>query len=401
MGGDKRTRFLHLMAATILAALWLILPTDPSLGGAAMPTPPGPTSASDPFASVFNQQWHVLYRDGNGAIEDSWYDGPAGNWNLQKINAGGLTAGHSAVGNPSAAVFNQQWHVFYRGPAGAVWDSWYDGPNNHWKLQEINMGGVTKGPPTIADPVGVIFNQQMHVVYPDADGTVWDSWYDGPAGHWNLQKINNGGLTQGQRVVGQPTAITFAEQMHVLYPDGDGNIWDSWYDGPGGHWNLQKINAGGVTSGPPVASQPVAAKYNQQMHVLYRGGEGTIWDSWYDGPAGHWNLQKINAEGVTSGPGAVGNPSAAIFNQQWHVVYRGPAGVVWDSWYDGPHSHWNLQKINTGGVTNGPGAAGNPVVSTYVQQMHVLYRDGRGTIWDSWYDGPAGRWNLQKINTGR
>jgi len=86
MGGCKLNQSLYRTAATILAALWLILPAGPTLGGAAMPTPPGPTSASDPFASVFNQQWHVLYRDGAGAIEDSWYDGPAGNWNLQKIN---------------------------------------------------------------------------------------------------------------------------------------------------------------------------------------------------------------------------------------------------------------------------------------------------------------------------
>jgi hypothetical protein len=73
-----------------------------------------------------------------------------------------------------------------------------------------------------------------------------------------------------------------------------------------------------------------------------------VWDSWYDGPAGRWNLQQINDGGLTNGHRAAGDPSASIFNQQWHVIYRDAEGVVWDSWYDGPHSQWNLQKINAG-----------------------------------------------------
>jgi hypothetical protein len=33
-----------------------------------------------------------------------------------------------------------------------------------------------------------------------------------------------------------------------------------------------------------------------------------------------------------------------------------------------------------------------------INQWHVVYRDGAGTIWDSWYDGQSGKWNLRQIN---
>jgi len=81
-------------------------------------------------------------------------------------------------GGPFAAVFNQQWHVTYQDGAGTIWDSWYDSATNRWNLQQINAGGLTNGPPG-GGPFASIFNQQWHVTYADKFGTIWDSWYDG------------------------------------------------------------------------------------------------------------------------------------------------------------------------------------------------------------------------------
>ena len=47
-----------------------------------------------------------------------------------------------------------------------------------------------------------------------------------------------------------------------------------------------------------------------------------------------WNLQQINAGGLTNGPPG-GAPFASVFNQQWHVTYADKFGTIWDSWYDG------------------------------------------------------------------
>ena len=76
------------------------------------------------------------------------------------------------------------------------------------------------------------------------------------------------------------------------------------------NWNLQKINAGGKTNGPPalVGIVPFVSVFlNAQLHVFYVDEAGNIWDAYYDAGAGSWNLQKINAGGKTNGP-----PAAAL-----------------------------------------------------------------------------------------
>ncbi len=343
----------------------------------------GPATVGDPASFIYNNQSHVLYRDGAGKVWDSWYDGAAGHWNLQQINLGGMTAGPAAVSDPAAFIYNNQSHVLYRDGAGKVWDSWYDGATGHWNLQQINLNGLTGGPAAAGDPASFIYNNQSHVLYRDGAGKVWDSWYDGA--HWHLQQINLSGLTGGPASVGDPAAFIYSNQSHVLYRDGAGKVWDSWYDGAG-HWHLQQINLSGLTGGPATVGDPASFIYNNQSHVLYRDGAGKVWDSWYDGA--HWNLQQINLSGLTSGPAAVSDPAAFIYSNQSHVLYRDASGKVWDSWYDGA-GHWNLQQINLGGITSGPAAVGDPGSFIYNNQSHVLYRDGYGKVWDSWYDGGA------------
>jgi len=150
---------------------------------------------------------------------------------------------------------------------------------SHWHLQQINLNGLTAGPAAVSNPASFIYNNQSHVLYRDGAGKVWDSWYDGAK--WNLQQINLGGLTAGPAAVSDPTSFIYSNQSHVLYRDGSGNIWDSWYDG--GNWNLQQINLGGATSGPAAVGDPASFIYNNQSHVLYRDGSDKVWDSWYGG----------------------------------------------------------------------------------------------------------------------
>ena len=344
----------------------------------------GPAAVADPFACIVGSQQHVAYRDSAGSIWDSWFDG---HWNLQQINAGGgLTKGPAAVGGPfvwTVPASTRQQHFTYRDKEGTIWDAWYDG---HWNLQQINAGGVTKGLPAAGDPFASMFGSQQHVSYRDQKGTIWDSWYDG---HWNLQHINAGGVTKGPVAAGGPYIWTAGSQQHFTYRDREGTIWDAWYDG---HWNLQQINAaGGLTSGPSTVGEPCAASFGSQQHVFYRGSEGTIWDAWYGGHG--WSLQHLNnAGGVTNAPGAAGDPFVSLFGkQQMHVGYRDEVGAIWDSWYDGATSHWNLQQINEDRLTKGPAAVGGPFIWTVAggtAQQHFTYRDPKGTIWDSWYNGP-------------
>ena len=54
----------------------------------------GPSAASGLFVTVYNNQQHFAYIDGNGNVQDAWYGGGA--WHLQKINNGGVTSGQNA-----------------------------------------------------------------------------------------------------------------------------------------------------------------------------------------------------------------------------------------------------------------------------------------------------------------
>ena len=302
------------------------------------------------------------------------------NWKLQQLNLGGMTSGPAAVGDPSSFIYANQSHVLYRDAtdpgrkasstasptrniAGKIWDCWYDG--QHWNLQQINLGGVTSGPAAVGDPSSFLYagESQSHVLYRDAAGKIWDSWYDGQ--HWNLQQINLSGMTPGPAAVGDPCSFIFANQSqsHILYRDAAGKIWDSWYDGQ--HWNLQQINLGGETSGPATVGDPSSfvsafVYYANQSHILYRDAAGKVWDSWYDSP--HWNLQQINLGGMTPGPAAVGDPSSFIYadESQSHVLYRDATGKIWDSWSQAlaPVSPTGMHVVS---ISVGPGNHGSTV----------------------------------------
>jgi hypothetical protein len=74
-------------------------------------------------------------------------------------------------------------------------------------------------------------------------------------------------------------------------------------------------------------------------------------------------------------------------NGQQHIGYMDNAADIWDSWYNPSNNSWNLQKINNGGMTTGPGAAHGTCIWVWNAQQHFTYVDASGRIWDSWYDG--------------
>jgi hypothetical protein len=90
---------------------------------------------------------------------------------------------------------------------------------------------------------------------------------------------------------------------------------------------------------------------NTQQHFAYLANDLAIYDAWRDGNS--WHLEKIGAN-------------------------------IWDSWYDGS-GHWNLQKINNGGMTNGASAAGGVFIWVTGKEQHFTYSDGHGMIWDSFW----------------
>jgi len=273
-----------------------------------------------------------------------------------------------------------------------------------WNMQQINANGLTNGPQTVGYPYVSVYNNQQHVGYRDSKGNIWDSFYRPDTGNWNLQQINNGGVTNGPAAVAGPFVGVYQDQVHFAYIDAAGNIMDSWYNGNG--WAVQKINAGGNTSGrAALVGGPVSLvsiwtdPSNTQQHFTYLGNDSAIYDAFWNSKSNGWELQKINAGGNTSGPAASSSPFACVFHTQQHVGYQAGSGDIYDSFYDGD-GHWSVQKINNGGLTNGPSAAAGTYPYIWVDPSNTQQHSYRGSdqaIYDAYWDSNKNTWTLQKL----
>ena len=227
---------------------------------------------------------------------------------------------------------------------------------------------MTAGPSAAGGLFVCVYNDQQHFAYLDADRNIQDCWYDG-SGRWNLQQINNGGMTAGPSAAGGLFVCVYNDQQHFAYLDADRNIQDCWYDGSG-RWNLQQINnanGSGATVpdryvATPQATAPAAAGlfvcvYNNQQHFAYLDPGGNIQDCWYDG-SGRWNLQQINnanGSGATVPDRYVATPQATapaaaglfvcVYNNQQHFAYLDASGNIWDSWWGVPEMSVRVVEV--------------------------------------------------------
>jgi hypothetical protein len=129
--------------------------------------------------------------------------------------------------------------------------------------------------------------------------------------------------------------------------------------------------------------------------VLYWDGSGNIQDLWFDDG---WHVRRLNNGGCTGAPPAAGDPAAASAGTALHVAYRDGEGGIREVWFDGA---WHSQLLNGGpgaGATEGPLAQGDPAVRVVDgATRHVTYRDLAGGIQDLWNDGS---WHVQQLNRG-
>jgi hypothetical protein len=295
-------------------------------------------------------------------------------------------------------------------------DDWRGVPTGQWTTQQLNLNALTSGPAAVGSPAVSVYNRQFHAVYPDGAGTLWDAWYDGPSSRWNLQQINRNGATSGPAAADNAAAVGFSIQQHIVYPDASGILWDSWYDRASSRWNLQRINLGGVTAGPAATSTPIVASYTPgnyaQMHVVYLDANRVIWDSWYDSATGRWNLQQINLNGVTAGPAVSGNVAVALYNPctngdscpwgptqnaEMHIVYREAAGTgaIWDSWYSPMNQTWQLQNVTN--LAKLPRSTGALLATVHSGELHVITQSPEGRGLDASYNPTVAKWGAASI----
>jgi hypothetical protein len=327
---------------------------------------------------------------------------------LHQINAGGVTTGANAVASPFVGLYNDQQHIAYRDDSGRILDAWFNPQLSQWNLQQLNLGGRTTGPAAVAGPCIGKYNNQQHFAYVDGQGMLWDSWYDGDRNRWNLQQLNMGGLTDGPAAhpgfpgkdLG-PVSIWVdpsGSQQHFAYLATDDGIYDLFWNSSINSWEGQKLNAGGKTNGPPAASSPFGCVFHSQQHVAYLDSAGGIYDSWYDGN-GKWSLQQIG--GTASVPNQTFvwvSPDETNATQQ-HFTYLGTDGAIYDAYWDSALNNWQAQKLNAKGNTSGPLSASMAAVCVGGGEEHICYIDTGGNVWDS-FRNATGNWSAEQVPIG-
>jgi hypothetical protein len=170
---------------------------------------------------------------------------------------------------------------------------------------KTNAPPAVKGPAVWAVPIDIYFgaHHQQHFTYLANHGEIWDAWYDGPNNRWNAQKLNinasgspfhttnapPASLGPSACVIGNVLAGKLVLEQHVAYPDTTGAIWDLWYDG-NPQWHSRKVNLGGETSAPAAIGDICLLYYEGvdtdgtiygQLHFAWQAQGGEIWDAWY------------------------------------------------------------------------------------------------------------------------
>jgi hypothetical protein len=139
---------------------------------------------------------------------------------------------------------------------------------------------------------------------------------------------------------------------------------------------------------------------NGQQHVVWRDVSGTIWHR-YTPTIYVYNWsgeQRMNFGGVTNAPVAAGDPFVTSFGNLLTIVYRETSGAIQELWYDGS---WHNQRLTwtLGLMPLAPPAVGEPHYNFMINplQQHCVYRDASGAVWHLWYN-QNGIWNYQKLN---
>ncbi len=360
-----------------------------------------PPASGDPAGYVFDAQQtqHVVYRSGDGHIRELWWDA-AGGWQHGDLSA--ATGAPSAVGDPAGYMFDAQetQHVVYRSGDGHIQELWWDAAGG-WHHGDLTA--ATGAPNAVGNPAGYMFDAQgtQHIVYRDGTGNVQELWWDAAVG-WHHGDLS--AATGAPAAAGDPAGYMFDAQgtQHVVYRSADGHIQELWWDSAGS-WHHGDLTA--ATGAPNAVGDPAGYMFNAQgtQHVVYRSGNGHILELWWDA-AGGWHFGDLTA--ATGGPNAVGNPAGYMFDAQGtqHVVYRDAAGNLQELWWDGV---WHVGNLTT--ATGAPAAVGDPAGYMFDAQptQHVVYRSADGHVQELWWGEGVPQqvfvrreiWGLESANT--
>jgi hypothetical protein len=198
-----------------------------------------PYAFGDPTTMVWpSGQQHVFYVGGAGEIDHIWWDAPSNtlshdNW-TQRF---GPDATPVVEGRQVPMVWpNQQPNqqlIFYKGTDHAIHRIFWDAPSN--TLSHGNWSQQSGAPPATGDdPTAMVWANQQHIFYRGNDGEgdaihhiFWDPpsntlWHD----NWSQQ------FGPDATPASDPASMVWENQAHIFYRGTDFAIHHIWWDAP-------------------------------------------------------------------------------------------------------------------------------------------------------------------------
>ncbi|MFF9058941.1 hypothetical protein ACF09K_09595 [Streptomyces sp. NPDC014882] len=180
------------------------------------------------------------------------------------------------------------------------------------------------------------------------------------------------------RMTESPTAVVFDDTLYCLYRGTDGCLWYTTFDG---------LDWGGATKVDPevgVTESPAAVVYQDKLFCLHQGAanDGWLWCTSFDGAK--WESDKATHYGMSKSPGAV------VYRNNILVVRqgRGEVGTTWWGYRD-PGGYWlEDQQMADVGTTAGPALVVHPGSP---EKVYCLHRGSGGShdIWLTSFDGTS------------
>ena len=313
------------------------------LSGCAQDAPNAQTAASEEPQPVLEQdigtiigiwaaaEWFGNQRDRSqdGNQGQSWWE----RWNggsaqsassLKEIGFGSI--GGDAASSPAITSWGEgRLDVFVRGSSGALYHRAYEKGGSNWE----ELGGTAEGDPAAASwGAG-----RIDVFVRGSDNALWQRTYD--EGRWRTWASLGGSLGSGPAV-----ASMGAGMLDVVARSSTGGVVHrAFRDGRWGEW--QRLD-GNITSDPALAAA------DGRLHLVARGGDGTLyyrrnetgWSSW----------QSVPGTAVVQGSPAL----AASSNGRLDAFARGGDGALWTATY--ANNRWGSVRRIGGAIVESPDA---------------------------------------------
>jgi hypothetical protein len=292
--------------------------------------------------------------------------------------------GAARAETPLAAIIrDDQIHVFYIGPDGALATAWTPGPSRWRTPFPITPPGAARADSPLA---AVVRGKGLHVFYVGPDGAIATNWVEPSvdSGRWHagFPITPPGAAGPGSRI----DAVLRGSQLHVFFQGGDRAIATAWSapESNGGRWHPAfPITPPGA--GAAGTALDAVLRGGDQLHVFYQGTDGALATTWAVGP---WQTPF-----PITPPGAARprSPIAALARDadRFDVHFVGPDGAVATVWVNAAVQGGRWQQ---GFPVTPPGfARGNSTLaatSRSRQMMDVFYLGQMGEVRTLWAMDP-------------